>query len=80
LASARERAIGDLPALGNRTTGAVMPRVQLPPARPARPAITGLYCSEIGHPCTNEQMRDINRKRIYPQCSHETVELYEKLL
>jgi predicted naringenin-chalcone synthase/NAD(P)-dependent dehydrogenase (short-subunit alcohol dehydrogenase family) len=48
--------------------------------RPSAPIISGIYCSDIGVEYSNERMRAVNRKRIYPQASPETVELYEKLL
>lgn len=52
----------------------------LPERRRRQPAITALYCSDVGEVYSNERMRSIYRKRVYPHVGDETAQLYEKLL
>ncbi|MEO0812957.1 MAG: hypothetical protein AAFY60_08840, partial [Myxococcota bacterium] len=45
-----------------------------------RPAITGIYCSDIGEERTSQQMFDINREGFFDRIDDESKALYEKLL
>lgn len=48
--------------------------------RSSRVSITGLYCSELGHECSNETMLRVNRERLFPDLDEKARTLYEKLL
>lgn len=48
--------------------------------RRRRPAITGLYCSDIGVPISNAQMHAVNAEAFLDDCTEKSRSLYDKLL
>jgi predicted naringenin-chalcone synthase/NAD(P)-dependent dehydrogenase (short-subunit alcohol dehydrogenase family) len=52
----------------------------LPGLARGKPGISGLFCSQLGHEWTSQEMYDVNRRTVFDGVEERSVELYEKLL